>query len=81
MSTIRIETHIDSETLFLPQLKPMVGKDVEIVVREKSIPIISPGRSAGQVIESDLLELDDYDFDAYRAARECEVRQINGKSA
>jgi len=81
MSTIRIETHIDSETLCLPQLKSMVGKDVEFVVKEKSIPVISPGSSAGQVIESDFLELDDYDFDAYRAARECEIRQIDGKSA
>jgi hypothetical protein len=34
MTAIRIETTIDSETLHLPQLKPLVGKSVEIVVRE-----------------------------------------------
>jgi hypothetical protein len=34
MNAIRIETTIDSDTLHLPQLKPLVGKSVEIIVRE-----------------------------------------------
>ena len=34
MTPIRIETTIDSDTLHLPQLKPLVGKSVEIIVRE-----------------------------------------------
>jgi len=38
MSTIRIETTIDSDTLYLPQLKPLVGKSVEIIVRERATP-------------------------------------------
>jgi hypothetical protein len=33
MTAIRIETIVDSETLYLPQLKPLVGKSVEIIVR------------------------------------------------
>ncbi len=36
MTAIRIETTIDSDTLHLPQLKPLVGKSVEIIVREMS---------------------------------------------
>jgi hypothetical protein len=34
MTAIRIETTIDSDTLHLPQLKPLMGKSVEIIVRE-----------------------------------------------
>jgi hypothetical protein len=34
MNAIRIETTIDSDTLHLPQLKPLLGKSVEIIVRE-----------------------------------------------
>lgn len=36
MSTIRIRKHLDSETLVLPELRPLIGKTVEIRVREQS---------------------------------------------
>ena len=32
MNALRIRTHVDSETLHLPDLKQMIGKDVEIIV-------------------------------------------------
>jgi hypothetical protein len=35
MATIIIRKRIDSETLHLPELKPLIGKTVEIVVREE----------------------------------------------
>jgi len=31
MNTIRIRKHLDSETLHLPELKPLLGKTVEII--------------------------------------------------
>jgi hypothetical protein len=34
MDAIRIETLLEGDTLYLPQLKPLVGKSVEIVVTE-----------------------------------------------
>lgn len=34
MSTIRIRKHIDSETLHLPERKPLVGRTVEITIAE-----------------------------------------------
>lgn len=34
MKTIRIERHLDSDTLHLPELLELIGKDVEITVRE-----------------------------------------------
>jgi hypothetical protein len=57
MMPIRMETMIDSDTLYLPQLKPLVGKSVEIIVREMPRPakdlengsLVSPLK--GSVIE------------------------------
>lgn len=36
MKTIRIERHLDSATLHLPELAALIGKDVEIIVRERN---------------------------------------------
>ena len=36
MSTIRIRKHLDSDTLHLPELRAMIGHDVEITVVEPS---------------------------------------------
>src|SRR5713101_7842387 len=35
MSALRIRRKLESETLYLPELKPLVGKNVEIIVEEK----------------------------------------------
>ena len=35
MTTIRITKHLDSETLTLPELRPLLGKTVEIRIREE----------------------------------------------
>jgi len=32
---LRVTVHLDSENLCLPELRPLIGKDVEITVREK----------------------------------------------
>jgi hypothetical protein len=34
MTTIHLTQHLDSETLHVPQLRPLIGKDVEIIIRE-----------------------------------------------
>ena len=36
MNALRIRTHVDSDTLYLPDLKQMIGKDVEIIVLVES---------------------------------------------
>jgi hypothetical protein len=57
MTAIRIETTIDSDTLHLPQLKPLMGKTVEIIVREMPQRTLRPDDRAwvsplaGTVIE------------------------------
>ena len=57
MTTIRIHTRLESDTLTLPELKPMLGMDVEIVVRPRapmSKKKISAFLDAGKNINIDL---------------------------
>ena len=42
---LRIRTRVDSETLHLPELRPLIGKDVEIIVTED--PAAAPTVSSG----------------------------------
>jgi len=35
MSAIRVIKHLDSDTLHLPELKPLIGRDVVITIRER----------------------------------------------
>lgn len=42
MNAIHIHKQLDSETVYLPELKPFIGKTVEIVVREEA-PTVSNG--------------------------------------
>jgi hypothetical protein len=41
MNAVRIHTRIDSETLNLPELRPMIGKQVEIIVMEEPAQTMS----------------------------------------
>ena len=36
MSDIRVLRHLDSDTLHLPELRPLIGRDVEIIVRDRT---------------------------------------------
>jgi hypothetical protein len=37
MKAIRLRRHIDSETLSLPEIKPLIGRNVEIIILEEEI--------------------------------------------
>lgn len=70
---IRIHKQIDSETLHLPELRPLIGKMVEITVREaQSAPTITPG--TGNWGAADLAARSrwesGYEVDAWRQQRE-----------
>lgn len=39
MTAIHIRRTLDSDVLHLPELKPLIGKTVEIVIREETPPI------------------------------------------
>ena len=73
MNAVRIRRKLDSETLHLPELQPLVGKNVEIIVLEESLPPITPGAGDWDMAMKAVAELEDYDFDAFRKHRECDL--------
>lgn len=71
METIRIRRHLDSEQLNLPELRPLIGRDVEItVVAEEKVG----DAAAAERIEKLLRDVDEiaegYDFEAWKEMRE-----------
>ncbi len=78
MNAIRIRKKLDSETLNLPELRPLLGQTVEIIVlAEESVPGICPG--TGDWIAFDRLarEITDYDFEARREQDQVDFRHAN----
>ena len=62
MQAIRIKTRIDSETLYLPQLRPLVGKKVEIIVLEEESAALAGNQNAEQeryALQGSVLRYDD----------------------
>ncbi|HEY7311129.1 MAG TPA: hypothetical protein VH643_17320 [Gemmataceae bacterium] len=65
MNAIRIRKTIDSETLHLPELKPLLGRTVEIIVLEEDVrSTIQPGTGNWGAAIKAVETLEDYDFDA-----------------
>jgi hypothetical protein len=69
--TIRIRRTLDSETLHLPELRPLLGKRVEITVEEE--PAILPGTGDWAALEEAASDLEGYDFDAWRRQRDYDL--------
>ena len=75
MSTIRIRKKLESETLHLPELRALLGKNVEIIVTEASaVPQVTPGTGDYASLPALAEEIRaEYDFDAVRAQREYDL--------
>ena len=82
MDAIRINTTLDSDTLYLPQVRPLIGKAVEIIVREDTRTGEqgqngrSPQRDAWKAALAEFSGLD-IDWDAYKRQREYDVRSAS----
>jgi len=74
LSAIRIRRKLDSETLHLPELRPLVGQTVEIVVSPEPVPQFVPGTGDWPAMKKCVDELKDYDFDAWRHLRDFELQ-------
>lgn len=77
MVAIRIRRKLDSETLHLPELRPLLGREVEIYVHEVQPATAVPGTGdwdAAARASQELRETD-YDFDAWRSQRDYDLRQ------
>jgi hypothetical protein len=76
MNAVRIRRRLESDTLHLPELKPLIGKVVEIIVLEEAVPAIMPGTGDWDAAVKAALELEDYDFDAFGKQREYDLRHV-----
>ena len=78
MNAIRIRKKLDSDTLHLPELLPLLGQTVEIIVlEEESVPAIQPGTGDWEAAAKAARALTDYDFDAWRQQREHDLKHAN----
>ena len=82
MNAIRIRKRIDSETLHLPELKEMIGKEVEIIVLEEAAapsdeaPEPSPAPKTTPYDKFfELAGKIDLDWDAYKRQRAFDLEQ------
>jgi hypothetical protein len=71
MNAIRIRRRLDSETLHLPELRPLLGRTVEmIVLEEEPTPPGTPGTGDWEAARQAVQDLEGYDFDAWQQQRE-----------
>jgi hypothetical protein len=78
MNAIRIHKKLDSETLNLPELRPLLGQTVEIIVLgEDSLPGIRPGAGDWTAFDRLAREITDYDFDAQRQQDQIDLRHAS----
>ena len=66
MNAVRVRKHIESETLHLPELSPMIGTDVEIIVLQEEPPPRAGGNFGAL---AGLAGKDVVDPDAYKELR------------
>ncbi|MBC7853813.1 MAG: hypothetical protein IAF94_10285 [Pirellulaceae bacterium] len=80
MQALRIRRQLDSETV--PELKPWVGRKVEIIVMDDAgLPhssVVRPGSCDWAAFEKIAAELrETYDFDAIKDQEACDLRHAN----
>ncbi len=71
MTTVRIRRKLESETLHLPELKPLIGKNVEIIVEER--PADEPGCFSGLSAPKRLSEKETQELRALLTAEQFEA--------
>lgn len=78
MQAIRVTCTLDSETIYLPQLRPLLGQEVEIIVlsADASAPVSSTEdiTNSNNPLAGSVLRYDD-PFEPAVAADEWEVNQ------
>jgi hypothetical protein len=83
MSTIHIRRTLDSETLSLPELRPLVGKRVDIILLvNEDVPQVTPPTTkdwAEVERAAEALRASGYDFDAWWEQREYDRKVAAGE--
>jgi len=81
VNAIRIRRKLDSDTLHLPELKPLIGREVEIIVLEERP---APSTAASSVGDWDAAlaaaqHLEDYDYRAQTDQDACDIRDAKDR--
>jgi hypothetical protein len=85
MAAIRIRKTIDSDTLTLPELRPLIGRTVDIVIEEPATaadlpPGFRPGTGDWDAFDRAAAALrDSYDYDAQADQDACDVRDAEDR--
>ena len=76
MQAIRVTKTLDSETLYLPQLRPFMGQEVEIIVlpTEARVEMLSEHNTTTNPLAGSVLRYDD-PFEPAVSADEWEANQ------
>ena len=76
MNAIRLRRKIETDTLHLPELKPLIGKNVEIIVLDDTGPNVIPGTGDwdSALTAAEDLRNSGYDFDAWSRQREYDLQ-------
>ena len=78
MGPIHIHRELNSTTLHLPEIQPLLGKRVEIIVQEEANSAILPGFTRGtgdwEGAQRAVEGLTDYDFEALRELDASDLR-------
>ena len=75
MSVIHIHRHLNSD--ILPELRPLIGKTVDIIVRRAEVPAVTPGTGDWSAWPAALNDLADYDFNVWKTQREYDLQHAN----
>jgi hypothetical protein len=71
MTTIHIHRQLTSDTL--PELKPLIGQTVDILVRAEVATVI-PGTGDWSAWRAAITDLEGYDFDAWKHQRDYDLQ-------
>ena len=75
MATIHIHRQLNSDTL--PELRPLIGKTVDIIVRETDRPAIMPGTGDWSAWPAAAADLEGYDFEAWKSQRDFDAQHAD----
>jgi hypothetical protein len=84
MNSIRIRKTIESATLHLPELEPLVGHTVDITIEEQvDASVLPPGVTAGtgdwEAVLAAAHGLEDYDYEALADQDACDIRDAQDR--
>jgi hypothetical protein len=84
MAAIRIRKTIDSETLTLPELRPLIDRTVDILIEEPAPqevlpPGFRPGTGDWDAVLAATRQLQDYDYQAQVDQDACDIRDAEDR--